>query len=97
MVSAIGGDEGLEAVDAEKPDLLILDVIMKTMLDGFTMSQKMADNPVYKNIPILMVTSIANSDYASLFSADHYIHINDFVSKPIAPDDLLRRVAVLLG
>lgn len=96
VVSAADVDEGLRKVGAEKPDVVILEVIMKTMLDGLNMSQKMADDPDHKDIPILMVTSIANSDYAALFPTDDYIHIHDFVSKPIAPDDLLRRVASLL-
>jgi CheY-like chemotaxis protein len=97
VASAADGDEGLQKVAAEKPDVVILDVIMKTVLDGLNMSQKMADDPEQHDVPILMVTSIANSDYAALFPTDDYIHIDDFVSKPIAPDDLLSRVASLLN
>lgn len=97
VVSAADGDEALLKVRTEQPDLVILDVIMKTVLDGLYVSQQMADNPEQKHIPILMVTSIANSDYAALFPTDEYIHLSDFVSKPIAPDDLLRRVKALLA
>jgi CheY-like chemotaxis protein len=96
VTSAADGDEGLRKVKEESPDLVILDVIMKTVLDGLHMSQEMAEDPEKHNIPILMVTSIANSDYAALFPTDEYVHINDFVSKPIAPADLLRRVSRLL-
>jgi len=96
VIGAADGDEGLRKVREEQPDLVILDVIMKTVLDGLYVSQQMADNPEQHNIPILMVTSIANSDYAALFPTDEYVHISDFVSKPIAPDDLLRRVKALL-
>ena len=96
VISAADGDEGLRKVREEQPDLVILDVIMKTVLDGLYVSQQMADDPEQHNIPILMVTSIANSDYAALFPTDEYVHISDFVSKPIAPDDLLRRVKALL-
>jgi CheY-like chemotaxis protein len=97
VISAADGDEALLKVRTEQPDLVILDVIMKTVLDGLYVSQQMADHPEQKNIPILMVTSIANSDYAALFPTDEYIHLSDFVSKPIAPDDLLRRVKALLA
>ena len=97
VVSAADGDEGMVRVRQERPDLIILDVIMKTVLDGLHMSQRMADDPDCKRTPILMVTSIANSDYASLFPTDEYIHISDFVSKPIAPNDLLGRVDRLLA
>jgi len=96
VVSASDGDKGLAMVRKEAPDLVVLDVIMKTVLDGLHVSQEMADDPDHADIPILMVTSIANSDYAALFPTDEYIHIDDFVSKPIAPDTLLQRVDKLL-
>jgi CheY-like chemotaxis protein len=96
VVSAADGDEGLAMVHQEKPDLVILDVIMDTVLDGLNVSRELADDPEHRDMPILMVTSIANSDYAALFPTDEYIHIDDFVSKPIAPQDLLKRVKRLL-
>ena len=96
VISASNGDQGLRRVREEQPDLVILDIIMRTVLDGLHMSQAMANDPKQHGIPILMVTSIANSDYAALFPTDEYIHIDGFVSKPIAPDDLLKRVAALL-
>ncbi|MHB9034811.1 MAG: response regulator [Anaerolineae bacterium] len=94
--SAADGDQGLVKVRSEHPDLVILDVIMKTVLDGLYVSQQMAGNPEEAKIPILMVTSIANSDYAALFPSDEFIHIDEFVSKPIAPTNLLERVSRLL-
>jgi len=96
VISAADGDEGLAKARKEKPDLVVLDVIMKTVLDGLHMSQEMADDPDQHDTPILMVTSIANRDYAALFPTDEYIHIDSFVSKPIAPDVLLERVSTLL-
>ena len=97
VVSAADGDEGLRKVRDERPDLVILDVIMTTVLDGLHMSQEMANDPEQHDTPILMVTSIANSDYAALFPTDEYIHIDDFVSKPIKPENLLEKVASLLS
>ncbi|MGC9359147.1 MAG: response regulator [Anaerolineae bacterium] len=96
VITATDGDEGLQRSREEEPDLVILDVIMSTVLDGLSMSQRMSEDPDQAAIPILMVTSIANSDYRELFPTDEYIHIDDFVSKPIAPDDLLNRVGRLL-
>ena len=97
VVSAADGDEGLRRVRDERPDLVILDVIMTTVLDGLHMSQEMANDPEQHDTPILMVTSIANSDYAALFPTDEYVHIDDFVSKPIKPENLLEKVASLLS
>lgn len=97
VVSAADGEEGLRKVSEERPDLVILDVIMSTVLDGLNMSQRMANDPEKYPIPILMVTSIANSDYAALFPTDEAVHIDGFISKPIAPEELLKRVASLLA
>lgn len=96
VISAARGDEGLAKVKSEQPDLVILDVIMASVLDGLQMSQRMQENPEHKRIPVLMVTSIANTDYAALFPTDEYIHIDGFLSKPVAPDVLLKRVSELL-
>ncbi len=96
VITAADGDEGLERSRSENPDLVILDVIMSTVLDGLSMSQRMGEDPEQAAIPILMVTSIANSDYRELFPTDEHVHIDDFVSKPIAPEDLLQRVSRLL-
>jgi CheY-like chemotaxis protein len=96
VVSAASGDEGLAQVRAEKPDLVILDVIMSSVLDGLQMSRRMSESPEHKRIPILMVTSIANTDYAGLFPTDEYIHIDGFLSKPVPPELLLQRLNELL-
>jgi CheY-like chemotaxis protein len=96
VLSAANGDEGLAKVQAESPDLVILDVIMSSVLDGLQMSRRMQENPQHRRIPILMVTSIANTDYAALFPTDEYISIDGFLSKPVAPNVLLERVSALL-
>jgi len=97
VVSAADSDEGLRKAKDETPDLVILDVIMKTVLDGLYMSQEMASDPEQQDTPILMVTSIANSDYAALFPTDEYVHLDGFVTKPIRPKELLERVEKLVA
>lgn len=92
VIAASSGDEGYQRALEDQPDMLILDVIMDTVLDGLSVSQRMHDNPALRDIPIIMVTSIANTDYAELFPTDEYIHINAFLSKPISADELIRQV-----
>jgi CheY-like chemotaxis protein len=92
VIAAASGDSGYQRASNDKPDLVILDVIMDTVLDGLSVSQRMHDDPALREIPIIMVTSIANTDYAELFPTDEYIHINAFLSKPISADELLRQV-----
>lgn len=95
--AAVSGDEGYARACQERPDLIILDVIMDSVLDGVSTSQRIHDDPELTGLPVIMVTSIANTDYAELFPTDEYIHIDAFLSKPITPAALLRQVDRLLA
>ena len=97
VISAADGDESLEVIRAEKPDLIILDVIMSSILDGLNVTLQLQEDPDHKDIPVVMVTSIANTDYAALFPTDEYVHINAFMTKPVLPDRLLQQVSRLLA
>ena len=97
IIAAKNGSEGYHYAQTEQPDLVILDVMMDSVLDGVSMSQQMHDDESTKAIPILMVTSIANTDYAELFPTDEYIHIRAFMSKPIDPSKLIKQINKLLG
>lgn len=97
IVSAGNSAEGMRRLAQELPDLVVLDVIMSTVLDGLTMSQRIADNPMFQHVPLIMVTSIANTDYAALFPTDEFIHIDAFLSKPINPAELRAKVNELLN
>ncbi len=96
VVSAGNSDQGMRVLSREKPDLVVLDVIMSSILDGLSMSQRMAEDPELRDVPIVMVTSIANTDYLALFPTDESIHIDAFLTKPIAPSELLRQINRLL-
>lgn len=96
VISADSGEAGYQCARVEQPDLIILDVIMDTVLDGVSTSQRVHDDPQISQIPVIMVTSIANTDYAELFPTDEYIHINAFMSKPISAESLMRQVTRFL-
>ena len=97
VVSAGTGKQGMTMLARENPQLVILDVIMSSVLDGFTMSRRMAEDPAFKDIHVIMVTSIANTDYSTLFSADESVNINAFLTKPIKPADLIGKVEEILS
>jgi CheY-like chemotaxis protein len=97
VTCAVNSAEALEKITAEPPDLIILDMIMTTVLDGLTVSQTLGDRPEYQDIPIIMVTSIATTDYAELFPTDEYIHLDAFLTKPVTPARLVKEVHRLLS
>ncbi len=95
-LSATSGNTGYQRAKEAQPDLIILDVMMDSVLDGLTMSRQMYAETGMRDIPIIMVTSIANTDYAELFPTDEYIHIRAFMSKPLDPAKLIKKVNKLL-
>ena len=96
VIQAANGSAGYQTARSEKPDLVVLDVIMDSVLDGLSTSDQMHEDESTRDIPILMVTSIANTDYAELFPTDDLVHIRAFLSKPITPAALIKQVNKLL-
>jgi CheY-like chemotaxis protein len=95
--SVASGDEALEKMRAARPDILLLDVMMSTVLDGVNVSFKMSEDPELKTIPIVMISSIPDSPNADKFPTDQYVPISAWITKPINPDKLVRTVQRLIG
>ncbi len=92
VVAAANGEQGLNAMRGEQPDLVILDVMMSGVLDGLDASMQMRAEQGLSRIPILMISSITSSDYAAMFPTDEYIPVESFLSKPVGPQQLLDEV-----
>ncbi len=97
--SAHDGDSGLAKMRAKKPDLVILDVMMRKETEGFHVSYMIKNDPALAKTPILMLTAIGEKT-GMKFSPDkdgEYLPVEAFVEKPIEPKDLLARVEKLLA
>ena len=94
--SAPGGDEALRKMRISQPDLLLLDVMMSTVLDGVNVSFAMSEDPELKNIPIVMISSIPDSPNADQFPTDEYVPISAWITKPVQPDSLLKTIKQLV-
>jgi CheY-like chemotaxis protein len=99
VITAINGKEGIERVRTEMPDLIILDLMMEKHDAGFSFSKNIKSDPLFKKIPILMVTSVAEATgYKFSMKEDGYwMKTDDFLDKPVKPDVLIDRVQKLLG
>ena len=94
--NASSGDEALRIMRVDQPDLVILDVMMKGILDGLRASEEIRRDKRLHRVPILMISSITSSDFAGMFPTDEYLAIDNFISKPIDPQRLLKEVKRLL-
>jgi pilus assembly protein CpaE len=92
IVVAMSGEQALDRARAQEPDLVVLDIAMPGM-DGFEVSRRLRTSPETADVPILMFTARgAVQDKVSGFDAG----ANDYVTKPIHPQELESRVQALL-
>jgi two-component system response regulator VicR len=94
VIGANGGIEGLEVVKAEKPDLVLLDLMMPDM-DGWEVYQQLKADPVLSEIPVVVVTAKAQSIDKVL--GLHIAKVDDYITKPFGPQELLEIVEKILG
>jgi CheY-like chemotaxis protein len=97
VITAANGNQALSQVKAQRPDLIILDIMMSTVLDGLDVSEKLAQDPDARYMPVIMVSSIADTPYAHVFPMEQQPHMDAWLSKPVDPRALLDKVAELLG
>jgi CheY-like chemotaxis protein len=98
VLTATSGQEGLERVRTEIPDLIILDLMMEKHDAGFSFSKTVKTDPLFRKIPILMVTSVAEATgfRFSLEEDGYWMKTDDFLDKPVRTEVLLERVDKLL-
>ncbi len=97
VITALDGDEGLRKAREEKPDVIILDVIMPTK-DGFDVCVQLKKEPELADIPVIMLTSFAQrvGDTSISVGKGLTIEAEDYIDKPVDPNELIRRVERLL-
>ena len=94
--TAQDGAEALRRMSVEKPDLVLLDVMMDWPLEGVSVTRDMMEMNDLRGIPIIMVTSIKSSEYRGTFPLDEYLHIDAWLDKPCPPPRLVSEVKATL-
>ncbi|MCS7286313.1 MAG: response regulator [Anaerolineae bacterium] len=89
VLTAASGREALRVMRREKPDLVLLDIMMSYILDGLDVSREMAKDPELKDIPVIMVTSLTGARAQGVVPAGEYAPADEWIHKPIDPDKLL--------
>lgn len=92
VIEAIDGNDGLNKINSEKPDLVLLDVIMPK-INGYMLLNKLSSDKNLKKIPIILLT--ATSQMAGSISLNS--HSIDNIHKPFEPDDLINKIKKKLG
>ena len=95
--TAYNGDAGIKKAREKKPDVIILDIIMP-MKNGIAACDELKRDPQLSKIPVLMLTSLGQKiGETEISRADAMsLEAEDYIDKPVAPNELLSRVAKLL-
>jgi two-component system, OmpR family, response regulator VicR len=88
------GREGLATVEAVRPDLVLLDLMMPDM-DGWEVFQSLRANETTRDVPVIILTAKAQSIDKVL--ALHIAKVNDYITKPFSPNELVQSVRKMLA
>lgn len=99
VFTAHDGAAGLELAKREKPDIMILDVMMATHVEGFEIARKIPETPELKHMRVLLVTGIQQDMHLPFgFDPDEsWLPVDRVLEKPIAPIRLLSEIQKVLG
>jgi len=97
VVVARSGDECLAAVSESRPDLIVLDIMMKTTGDGMFVAQALRRDAATRGIPIIVASSVNRTPPYNIGPDDAWLPVDVFVEKPVAPEVLLDLVAREIG
>jgi two-component system alkaline phosphatase synthesis response regulator PhoP len=97
VIAAYNGQEGIEKAKSEKPDAIIMDIMMPVK-DGFVACKELKGDPACRDIPVLILTAVsehfADSRYAKSMGLE--LDAEDYIDKPIDPKVLVARLQKLL-
>ncbi|MHC4212041.1 MAG: response regulator [Planctomycetota bacterium] len=101
LVSTAGGrEEGMEKIRSDRPDLLLLDVMMSEWQDGFEMARELKGDSELKGLPILMLTGVKDKtgiDFKSAAGDETWCPVDGFLEKPVQPEVLMEQIEKLLS
>ncbi len=95
--SANSGDEALGKMRTQPPDLVLLDIMMDWVLDGVNVTRQMLRDRELQGIPIIIVSSIVDSEYRDMFPQDEYLHCDYWLDKPCPPSVLVNKIETVLS
>jgi two-component system alkaline phosphatase synthesis response regulator PhoP len=93
VLTALDGEQALEKARAEKPDLIVLDIMMPK-LDGYETCKRLKADPEIKDVPVILLSAKGrNVDQKVGFE----VGADDYITKPFSPRKLVERINAILG
>jgi DNA-binding response OmpR family regulator len=93
VITALDGEQALEKLHSERPDLIVLDIMMPK-LDGYEVCKAIKSNPQTRHVPVILLSAKGrNVDQKMGFD----VGADDYITKPFSPRKLVERINQLLG
>jgi DNA-binding response OmpR family regulator len=103
VVTALNPEEGKKKIFSEKPDLILLDIMMDSLFDGFSLCHDIKTSEEYKEFndtPIIFVSAVkemTGSRFQFNTVEQGMVGPDDYIDKPVKPKDLIARIEKLLN
>ncbi len=103
VVTALNPEEGKKKILSEKPNLILLDIMMDSLFDGFSLCHEIKSSEEYKefnDIPVIFVSAVKEMTGSRFqFNArdQGMVGPDDYIDKPVKREDLLARIEKLLN
>ena len=100
VLTASDSKSGIAAAEQEHPDLIIMDLMMEKLYSGFHAVQALGAHEATRSIPVIMVSAVTTD---TGFRVDDsgakpdWLHVIEFLNKPVDPIALAKKVAAMLG
>ena len=97
VVTVLNGKDAQDKIEDEKPDFILLDVMMPEM-DGFSFCSWLKSNENYKDIPVVLLTGVGEHIYDSRYPLKGVMKADadEYLEKPLKPEILLETISRLL-
>ena len=96
VFDAQNGNRGYQLLEKEHPNLVILDVMMTTWDEGFSVVQRIRSNPAITRTPIIKLTAISQQTGIHYDKNAETLPVEEFIEKPVMPGTLLKMIAKYL-
>lgn len=93
VITAADGEQALSRARSERPDLIVMDIMMPR-LDGYETCRRLKSDPATKNIPVLLLTARGREEDRK---RGMEAGADDYMTKPFSPNKLIARVTEMLG
>jgi len=97
VMTAGNGQQALKQVQASRPDVILLDVMMSYVIEGLTVARQLRSEAHTQHIPILVVSSLTGVQAADILPGQWQAAIDGWLSKPIKPAVLLEKINAVLS